>query len=156
MSFQPLPDVTDDTAAFWEGGADGVLRIHRCHACATWFHPPAPVCPTCLSLDVGPEPTSGRATVEGFSVNVQPWAPDMEVPYVVAIVSIDDLNRLENPPPPAAHCHISQETTRGFNSGEAKAWSMREPLYGRHRKAEPTVFSFFVNMKLENSFQPSG
>ncbi len=90
MSFQPLPDVTDDTAAFWEGGADGVLRIHRCHACATWFHPPAPVCPTCLSLDVGPEPTSGRATVEGFSVNVQPWAPDMEVPYVVAIVSIDD------------------------------------------------------------------
>lgn len=73
-----------------------------------------------------------------------------------AIVSIKDLNRLENPPPPAAHCHISQETTRGFNSGEAKAWSMREPLYGRHRKAEPTVFSFFVNMKLENSFQPSG
>lgn len=90
MSFQPLPDVTDDTAAFWEGGADGVLRIHRCHACGTWFHPPTPVCPACLSLDVGPEPTSGRATVEGFSVNVQPWAPDMEVPYVVAIVSIDD------------------------------------------------------------------
>ncbi|MGD9704585.1 MAG: Zn-ribbon domain-containing OB-fold protein [Acidimicrobiia bacterium] len=90
MTFQPLPAVTDDTAAFWEGGADGVLKIHRCRQCRTWFHPPAPVCPDCLSLDVGPEATAGRATVEGFSVNVQPWAPDMEVPYVVAVVSIDD------------------------------------------------------------------
>ena len=90
MSFQPLPDVTDDTAAFWEGGVDGSLRIHRCVECATWFHPPAPVCPACLSRDVAPAISAGRATVQGFSVNVQPWAPDMEVPYVVAVVSIDD------------------------------------------------------------------
>jgi len=90
MTFQPQPEVTDDTAAFWEGGADGVLNIHRCHACHTWFHPPTPVCPACLSLDVGPEATAGRATVKGFSVNVQPWVPDMEVPYVVAVVAIDD------------------------------------------------------------------
>jgi uncharacterized OB-fold protein len=90
MTFQPLPEVTDDTAAFWEGGADGSLHIHRCRACRAWFHPPAPVCPECLSMDVTPEATSGRGTVKGFSVNVQPWAPDMEVPYVVGIVSIDD------------------------------------------------------------------
>ena len=90
MSFQPLPDVTDDTAPFWTGGADGVLRIHRCSSCATWFHPPAPVCPSCLSRDVAGTPTSGAATVQGFTVNVQPWAPDMEVPYVIAVVSVDD------------------------------------------------------------------
>jgi uncharacterized OB-fold protein len=90
MTFQPLPEVTDDTNAFWTGGTDGVLRIHRCRQCRTWFHPPTPVCPECLSTDVGPEATSGRATVQGFSVNVQPWAPDMEVPYVVAVVAVDD------------------------------------------------------------------
>jgi uncharacterized OB-fold protein len=90
MTFQPLPQVTADTAAFWEGGADGLLRIDRCAECSTWFHPPAPVCPSCLSRDVVPTPTSGRATVQGFSVNTQPWAPDMEVPYVVAVVSVDD------------------------------------------------------------------
>ncbi len=90
MSFQPLPDVTDDTEAFWCGGIDGVLRIHRCRACRTWFHPPAPVCPECLSRDVGAEGTSGRATVKGFTINVQPWSPDMKVPYVIAIVAIDD------------------------------------------------------------------
>lgn len=90
MTFQPLPEVNEDTAAFWHGGADGHLNIHRCRECLTWFHPPAPICPECLSIDVGAEPTSGRATVEGFSVNVQPWAPDMEVPYVVAVVSLDE------------------------------------------------------------------
>ena len=90
MTFQPLPEVTDDTAAFWEGGGDGFLWIHRCRRCRVWFHPPAPVCPACLTTDVGPEATSGRASVQGFSVNVQPWAPDMEVPYVVAVVALDD------------------------------------------------------------------
>lgn len=90
MSLQPLPLVNDDTASFWEGGVDGRLHIHRCRACRTWFHPPAPVCPECLSLDVGPEPPSGRATVEAYSINVQPWAPGMVVPYVVGVVSLDD------------------------------------------------------------------
>jgi hypothetical protein len=90
MTLQPLPDVTDDTAPFWTGGADGALNIHRCRACSTWFHPPTPVCPDCLSTDVGAEAASGRATVQGYSVNVQPWAPGMKVPYVVAVVSLDD------------------------------------------------------------------
>ncbi len=90
MSFQALPEVTDDTAAFWEGGVDGELQIHRCHRCAIWFHPPAPVCPECLSREVGPATTSGRAVVQAFTVNFQPWAPDMQVPFVLAVVSVDD------------------------------------------------------------------
>jgi uncharacterized protein len=90
MTFQPLPDVTDDTAAFWQGGSSGSLHIHRCRPCRTWFHPPTPVCPACLSTDVGPETVSGRATVKSFSVNTQPWSPDMVVPYVVGVVALDD------------------------------------------------------------------
>ena len=90
MTFQPLPTVTDDTAPFWEGGAVGELRINRCRDCRTWFHPPAPVCPDCLSMHVGPEVASGRATVAAFTINVQPWAPDMEVPYVLAYVELED------------------------------------------------------------------
>lgn len=90
MSLRPLPAVTDDTAAFWEGGVDGRLHIHRCRQCRTWFHPPSPVCPDCLSKDVGAESPSGRATVMAFSINMQPWAPGMVVPYVVGVVSLDD------------------------------------------------------------------
>lgn len=90
MTLQPLPLVTDDTRAFWQGGADGTLRIHRCGSCSTWFHPPAPVCPACLSRDVAGQPTSGRATVRGFTINAQPWVPGMEVPFVLAVVALDD------------------------------------------------------------------
>lgn len=90
MGFQPLPNVNADTEGFWTSGADGVLRIARCGDCRSWYHPPSPVCPECLSLRVGMEPTSGRATVKSFSINVQPWAPDMQVPFVVGVVSIDD------------------------------------------------------------------
>jgi uncharacterized OB-fold protein len=117
MTLQPLPDVTDDTRPFWEGGGDGVLRIHRCSACSTWFHPPAPVCPACLSRDVGPRPTSGRATLLGYSVNVQPWAPDLEVPYVVAVVAVDDApgvqltTRLVDVAPEDVHVDMPLEVT---------------------------------------------
>jgi uncharacterized OB-fold protein len=117
MSFQPLPEVTDDTAAFWSGGADGSLHIHRCDACQTWFHPPAPVCPDCLSMTVGPQAASGQATVKGFTVNVQPWSPDMAVPYVIAIVSIDDApgvqitTRLIDVEPADVHVGLPVEVT---------------------------------------------
>jgi uncharacterized OB-fold protein len=90
VSLQPLPEVTEESAAFWRGGADGVLRIVRCQPCGTWIHPPAPVCPVCLSADVALEATSGRAVVESFTVNAQPWAPDLAVPYTVGVVSLDD------------------------------------------------------------------
>ncbi len=90
MPFQPLPTITDDTAPFWEGGAVGELRINRCRSCRTWFHPPAPVCPECLTMDVGPEVASGRATVAAFTVNMQQWSLDMVVPFVLAIVDLDD------------------------------------------------------------------
>jgi uncharacterized OB-fold protein len=90
VSLQPLPEVTEESAAFWRGGADGVLRIARCQPCGAWIHPPAPVCPACLSVDVAPEATSGRAVVESFTVNAQPWVPDLAVPYTVGVVSLDD------------------------------------------------------------------
>lgn len=90
MTFQPLPAVTDDTAAFWEGGALGELRIHRCQQCRVWFHPPTPVCPDCLSFEVGPQVASGQATVATFTINEQPWSPDMKVPFVLAIVELPE------------------------------------------------------------------
>ncbi|CAG9165891.1 Zn-ribbon domain-containing OB-fold protein [Cupriavidus pinatubonensis] len=85
-----LPLLTPDTAPFWQGGANGVLNICHCKDCQHLFHPPAPVCPRCLSAAVGPRAVSGRGTVASFTINHQPWAPDLPVPYVVAIVELDE------------------------------------------------------------------
>jgi uncharacterized protein len=83
-----LPALTPDTAPFWQGGARGVLNIHRCAGCTHWFHPPAPVCPRCNSFDVAPQAVSGRGTVMSFTVNHQPWTPELTAPYVVAIIEL--------------------------------------------------------------------
>ncbi|MBP2369749.1 Zn-ribbon domain-containing OB-fold protein [Pseudonocardia parietis] len=85
-----LPDPTPESEPFWTGGANGDLLVHRCRSCTRWFHPPAPVCFRCRSLDVGPEPASGRGRVAAFTINRQPWIPAYPPPYVVAMIELAD------------------------------------------------------------------
>ena len=105
--FRVLPRLTELNRPFWTGGADGRLRFLRCRPCGTWVHPPAPVCPACLSRDVAPEAVSGRATVLTFTLNHQPWVPAPDHPYAIAIVEIEEqpglrlMTNLVNCPPEA-------------------------------------------------------
>jgi uncharacterized protein len=82
------PKLTTRNAHFWQGGADGTLRLLRCQSCATYLHPPTPVCRVCRSMRVEPEALSGRGSVYAFTVNHYRWVPDMEPPYVVASVEL--------------------------------------------------------------------
>jgi uncharacterized OB-fold protein len=86
-----LPKITDRNVHFWQSGADGVLRLLRCQSCATYLHPPAPVCRSCRSMNVGPEALSGRGVVYSYTINRYQWVPDMEPPYVVALVELVEL-----------------------------------------------------------------
>jgi uncharacterized OB-fold protein len=88
--FRVLPRVTRDNQHFWTGGADGRLRFLRCRACGYYIHPPVPICPRCLSKELGPEAVSGRARVVTFTVNHQPWYPGLDPPYVIALVEIEE------------------------------------------------------------------
>ncbi|HJO24427.1 MAG: OB-fold domain-containing protein [Myxococcota bacterium] len=88
--FRLLPRVTDRNRHFWQGGKEGRLQFLRCRACATWVHPPQPVCPECLGKDLVPEPVSGRAQVLTFTLNHQPWVPAPDHPYCIAIVEIEE------------------------------------------------------------------
>jgi uncharacterized OB-fold protein len=88
--FRVLPELTPRNRHFWTGGEHGELRILRCNACGQWIHPPYPLCPACHSKDLAPRAVSGRATVHTFSINHQPWMPGPEVPFVVAIVTLEE------------------------------------------------------------------
>ncbi len=88
--FRILPAVTDENAHFWHGGGQGELRFLRCTSCGWWLHPPAPICPNCLSRELAVTAVSGRGTVYAFTVNWQPWLPGFDPPYVVAIVELDE------------------------------------------------------------------
>ena len=90
----PIPQINDDNRAFWTGGQDGELLIARCDDCGYYIHPPTPRCPRCLSEDVHPRAVSGRARVYTYTVNERPWSPGIEVPYVIAIVALDEQSDL--------------------------------------------------------------
>jgi uncharacterized OB-fold protein len=48
------------------------------------------VCRHCLSDRIEPKPVAGTGVVATFTINHQPWRPDMEVPFVIARVALDD------------------------------------------------------------------
>jgi uncharacterized OB-fold protein len=91
-----LPPLTDVNRPFWTGGRDGVLQIQRCGACERWVHPPVAVCPGCGG-PLAYEPVAGTGTVFTFTVNEQPFNPDVPTPYVIAIVELDEQADLRLP-----------------------------------------------------------
>ena len=86
---RPLPELTAESTAFWTGGARGELMIAFCDACARAIHPPQVVCPACLSHSVTARAVAGTGTIYTCTVNHQPWLPDMQVPFAIAVVDVD-------------------------------------------------------------------
>lgn len=90
MADRMIPPMTDLNKGFWEGGADGKLRIRRCQACSYWMHPPYPRCPRCHSEAARWETVTGTGTIFTFTVNRRAWNPETPVPYVVAMVELPE------------------------------------------------------------------
>jgi uncharacterized protein len=84
-----LPTLDDHNRAFWTGGADGQLHIAFCAQCGVWVGPPAADCPDCDGV-LEARPVSGRGTVFTYTVNHQPFNPAVPVPYVIAIVELEE------------------------------------------------------------------
>ncbi len=88
-----LPALDDHNRAFWTGGADGQLRIPFCVQCNVWVRPSAAECPDCDGA-LEARPVSGRGTVFTYTVNHQQFNPAVPVPYVIAIVELDEQSDL--------------------------------------------------------------
>jgi uncharacterized OB-fold protein len=84
-----LPKLDEHNRAFWTGGADGRLMVSRCTQCGLWVSPPAADCPDCGGA-LAAQPVSGHGTVFTYTVNYQPFNPAVPVPYVIAIVQLDE------------------------------------------------------------------
>ncbi|MDE1145111.1 MAG: OB-fold domain-containing protein [Azospirillaceae bacterium] len=85
-----LPLLDDSNRFFWTSGAEGELRLMRCQECGHWLHPPGPLCPVCRSERLAAEAVSGLGSIETYTLNMRSWGPGLEVPYVVAIVHLDE------------------------------------------------------------------
>lgn len=93
MPARMLPALTEHSRAFWTAGADGALSIPWCQQCELWVLPPGADCPDCGGA-LGMRPVSGRGTVFTYTVNYQPFIPAVPVPYIIAIVQLDEQNDL--------------------------------------------------------------
>lgn len=86
---RPKPKLDAENRAFWTGGAEGKLNIMHCSDCGQFTHPPRVLCRHCQSENVAPQAVAGTGAIDTFSINHQPWAPGLEVPYVIARVRLD-------------------------------------------------------------------
>jgi uncharacterized OB-fold protein/acyl dehydratase len=107
------PVVSHDTAFFWEGTAAGELRIQHCPTCGRLRHPPGPMCPSCGADKQDWVVASGRGTVFSYVVHHHPPVPGKELPFVVALVELEEgvrmLGQLVGADPAAVHVGMPVE-----------------------------------------------
>ena len=86
-----LPD--PDTREWWEAARQRKYLVRQCNRCChKWFPPNIPACSKCASMEIGWFETAGRGVVHSYVVVVQPIIGAFvgAVPYVVAIIELDD------------------------------------------------------------------
>lgn len=88
-----IPGRHEHNRAFWTGGANGDLLIQRCTRCSLWVSPPTSDCPACGGELVA-QPVSGRGEVFTYTVNYHPFNPTIRLPYVIAIVQLEEQHDL--------------------------------------------------------------
>jgi uncharacterized protein len=86
---RPIPKLDQENTAFWTGGAEGRLNIVHCLDCGQYTHPPKLLCRHCQSENIEHEAVAGTGVIDTYTINHQPWAPGLEVPYVIARVKLD-------------------------------------------------------------------
>lgn len=86
----PLPVPTMVSAPFWEGCSAGEIRYQCCNDCDAITMNPSPACSACFGPNLRWEASSGKGSVYSYTVVWRPQTPDFEVPYVPAIIEMEE------------------------------------------------------------------
>lgn len=87
---KPVPEPDELSRFYWDAAAEGRLVVQRCSSCRRYLFPPSVACPRCLTDTLLPTPVSGRGRVYAFTVARQAFDPSFEVPYVLALVELEE------------------------------------------------------------------
>jgi hypothetical protein len=90
---RPQPIATPETKHFWDGTAEGELRLQRCRVCESTYFPPQPYCPQCGGDDIDVVLSSGRGFLYSYVIS-HLSAPGFEAPYVIGVVELEEGPRL--------------------------------------------------------------
>ncbi len=87
---KPIPEYSAVTEPYWRAAAAGHFTLPRCDACYHVHFPPRRWCPHCWTDGLSWVEVSGRARVLTFSVVHQPPSENFQVPYVLAVVKLEE------------------------------------------------------------------
>lgn len=87
---RPVPAMTALSRPFWDGCRSGLLLVQQCAECSTYVFVPQDFCFACHSADLRWVESAGVGTLVSYSVVWRPQTPAFDVPYVVAIVALDE------------------------------------------------------------------
>jgi uncharacterized OB-fold protein len=80
-----------DSRPYWEGVAQGELRIQRCTACSRAVFYPRSICPHCHADQLVWIVASGKGTIYSYTVAHQGFGPfAADVPFIIAIVELEE------------------------------------------------------------------
>lgn len=92
MSAKPKPDITPLNAPFWEGAAQGEVRVQHCNKCGALFRFTHPRCLECWAGNLDWRVAKGTGIVATYTVlHVAPMqAFEDKLPYVLALIDLDE------------------------------------------------------------------
>lgn len=104
MKAPSVPPADVVTAGWWDATREHRLTVQRCAECSGVQHPPRALCIHCGRTDtLRFDNAAGTGVVDSFTVVHRAPFPDVEVPYVIARVRLDEgvicLTRLEKADP---------------------------------------------------------
>lgn len=94
---KPVPVADAVSEPFWSALRDGTLVLQRCGSCQRHQFYPRAACSHCGAMELRWEPVSGRGQVYSYTVVHRSGVPGWrdEVPYVVALVELDEGPRMQ-------------------------------------------------------------
>ena len=123
---KPVPRPSPESLPYWQAAREHRLVIQHCDACGQYWFPPSQSCPHCLASNFTWSPVSGRGKVFSFVTYHRVYHPAFakEVPYVVALVELDEgprlLTNIVGVPPEQVVCDMPvQVTFEDYDEGAA-------------------------------------
>ena len=91
-----IPEPSDETRPFFDGAAQGRLRLQVCKNCGRWSYPLMTVCGECGSREIEWRDACGRGTVFSHARLMRAYHPRHQdrLPLVLAQVDIEQGLRL--------------------------------------------------------------
>jgi uncharacterized OB-fold protein len=86
----PLPQPTELSQPHWDACREGKLKVQQCSRCQNYIFIPQPCCTSCQSTELHWVECSGRGKVYSYSIVHRAPRPQFEVPYIVAIIALEE------------------------------------------------------------------